>query len=189
MTEKISGIVLAGGMSSRMGTDKGLLKLQNKLLIEYPLVVLQGYCDELLISSNKKHYDHLQLKVVADIHTSIGPMAGLYACLLASKNQHNLFLACDMPFVDNEIMELLLKQKDNYQAIVLSINGWALPVCSYYKKSILGVLEKCIEQGKYSLQHLLKTVNTLVIEIEDPELRAKLLNINTPDEYQKVTTQ
>lgn len=186
MEDAITGIVLAGGKSSRMGTDKGLLVHNNRMLIDYPIALLSIYCSEIIISSNSSNYDYLKKRVISDEFAPIGPIGGLFSCLKASNTEWNLFLACDMPFVNSQIIDLLVKNRRNYDAIVPSINGWPLPVCGVYRKNILPLLKSQIENDKHSLQSLLKQANTLIFEIEDSEQRNKLININTKEDYSQI---
>lgn len=183
MEKPITGIVLAGGKSSRMGTDKGLLMMNQKPLISYPIRLLKNYCQEILISSNSDSYEFLNLQIVTDTHPTIGPIGGLYACLNASQTEHNLFLACDMPFVDSTLIDLLLQHIDNYTVIVFSIDNFPIPVCGYYHKSILPKLKFEIENERHSLQNLLSKTTSLIIEIKDESQRNQLKNLNTLDEY------
>lgn len=183
MEKAITGIILAGGKSSRMGADKGLLVYKNQFLIDYPIALLTNYCSEIIISSNSSNYDYLNVRVIPDVMEPIGPIGGLFTCLNASNTNWNLFLACDMPFVNSQIIDLLIINKDKYDAVLPSINGWPLPVCGLYNKNIISVMKSEINMGRYSLQNLLKKSKTLILEIEDNELRNKLQNINTKEDY------
>lgn len=185
METTITGIILAGGESQRMGSDKGLLLLNNKKLIEYPVDVLRKVCRNIIISANTSGYNYLGFPVVADKYKSTGPISGLYAGLQASKTAHNIILACDMPFVDLGILDILLLNKEKYEIIVLSVDDRPLPVCGYYNKAILTLLESEINKANFSLQGILKKCNSLIIEIENESIRKKLMNINTREDFLK----
>jgi molybdopterin-guanine dinucleotide biosynthesis protein A len=178
----ITGIILAGGQSKRMGSDKGLIIYKGKKLVEYPVAVLNVICSKVLISSNSNAYKFLSLQLIPDIYPSIGPIGGIYSGLLASVTSDNLFLPGDMPFVDQEILNILLGKKAEFEIIVPSVNSWPIPVCGYYNTSILPELEKQISTGKYSLQDLIRNCNSLVIDIKDEKLVGKLKNINTRED-------
>lgn len=184
MKATITGIVLAGGQSTRMGTDKGLLLLNGKPMIEYPVALLKECCQSILISCNTQNYNLLGVPTIPDMHASIGPIGGLYSCLLASTSEHNVFLACDMPLVDMEIIQKLLQHKENYEIIVPSVNNWPIPVCGYYNKAILPLLETEISKGNYSLQSILNKTKTLIIEMDNK--KDLLRNINTQEEFQQL---
>lgn len=185
MESTITGIVLSGGESQRMGSDKGLLLLNNKKLIEYPVDILRKVCKNIIISANTSSYNYLGFPVVADKYKSAGPISGLFAGLQASKTAHNIILACDMPFVDPGILDILLLNMEKYEIIVPSVDDWPLPVCGYYNKSVLPVLESEINKNNFSLQGILKKCNSLILEIDDEPTRKKLININTREEFMK----
>ena len=83
--KEITGIVLAGGKSSRMGQEKGLAEFDGKPMIAYALEALAPLCTEILISSNSNAYNHLGYRVVPDIIANSGPMGGIYSCMLQSQ--------------------------------------------------------------------------------------------------------
>ena len=178
----ITGIILAGGQSRRMGRDKGLIIFNGKKLVEYPVSVLSQICSKLFISTNSNAYNYLSLPVIPDIYPAIGPMGGIYSGLLSSETQHNIFLPGDMPFVDSEILEILLEKKEEFEIIVPSVNDWPIPVCGYYNTSVLSGLENQVNAGRYSLQDLIRNCNSLVIDIKDENLVRKLRNINTRED-------
>ena len=90
--ERITGIILAAGKSSRMGTEKGLLSFKSINFIENIINTIKPFCDEIIISSNSNHYDYLSFKIVDDNYNDKGPIAGLEACLSKSKTDKNLFV-------------------------------------------------------------------------------------------------
>lgn len=98
----ITGIFLAGGKSSRMGTDKGFLKLNDKTFIEYSLAAMKPLVSQIMIVSNNTDYDKFNLKRVEDFINDAGPLAGLYSGLKAAKTEFNLVLSCDVPLVSKK---------------------------------------------------------------------------------------
>lgn len=112
---KITGILLAGGQSSRMfggkgmGLDKGMIRLRRWLMYQYPLKVLESLCDEILISTCKPmdiEEDHEQ---VCDKIPGTGPIGGVVTCLEKSSNDLNIILSYDLPLVNRELFIALLK--------------------------------------------------------------------------------
>ena len=87
---KFTGIILAGGKSERMGTDKGMVKFRNKFLVEYPLEALKPSCPTILISSNNDDYRIFGYPIIQDLVSDTGPMGGIYSCLLNSESHYNL---------------------------------------------------------------------------------------------------
>ena len=129
----LTGIILAGGKSRRMGQEKGLIELNGKFLIQYAIDVLQPICDTILISTNSHSYDFLPYQKVADEFPNSGPMGGIYSCLKASTTIQNLVLSCDMPFIQSELLSDLIKNAEGYDVVVPWHGGQKFePMCAYY---------------------------------------------------------
>ncbi|PKP35407.1 MAG: molybdenum cofactor guanylyltransferase, partial [Bacteroidetes bacterium HGW-Bacteroidetes-17] len=131
----ITGIILAGGKSRRMGKEKGLIELNGKQLIQYAIEVLKPICETILISTNSNFYDFLSYQKIADEFPDSGPMGGIYSCLKASKTNQNLVLSCDMPFINSQLLKELIENSHEYD-IVVPWNGEQRfePMCAFYHK-------------------------------------------------------
>jgi len=162
---KITGIILAGGKSSRMGMDKGFCAVNGKPMIQYAIDALEGVCDSIVISSNNPDYELFNLPVIPDIIKDIGPMGGIYTCLKHSETEYNYFLSCDMPMVSVDLIKHILDQKENFDAIVPLWNNYPEPMCAYYNKSVIGTIENLIDSNNYKLQEILNYVNHKSVEI------------------------
>src|ERR1035437_7677768 len=95
----LNGYILAGGKSSRMGTDKGLLVFNKKTIIQHVIAQLKPVVKEVIIVSNNRDYEKFGVKVIADIIKNIGPAGGIHAALSHSNTNHNFIVSCDMPFI------------------------------------------------------------------------------------------
>jgi len=104
----ITGIILAGGKSSRMGTDKGFVLYKNKSFIQHIIEALQPLVDEIIIVSNNPDYDIFGLKRVSDLIENAGPLAGVYTGLDYSETENNLVISCDVPLINSETLTLLI---------------------------------------------------------------------------------
>ncbi len=111
---RLTGIVLAGGKSSRMGTDKGLLDFRGKKLVQHPLDLLGPYCHEIFISTNNRDYSLFGFPLIKDTLRGKGPVAGLITALGASSGDWNLVVGCDMPFLQPEFIDLLISSAGDY---------------------------------------------------------------------------
>jgi molybdopterin-guanine dinucleotide biosynthesis protein A len=177
---EITGIILAGGKSSRMGTDKALIDVKGKKLIEYSIAVMKTICHHILISANDPVYEEFGFPVIADNFKEIGPIAGLEACLRYSKTKINLVAPCDSPFLKSNLFSEILKNVEGYEATVPILkDGKVEPLAGYYSKEALPTIIQQIEKGDYKLQNLLKAINTKYIAITDANC---LANINTPQD-------
>lgn len=189
MTGKMTGIILAGGRSSRMGTDKGLVQFNGKPLIRYSLDIFLDLCSEILISTNSKGYDHPGVRVVSDIIPDSGPMAGIYSCLLQSTNEINLVLPCDMPFVTADIFRHLLEKIGNSMICVpWHGSGRYEPLCGIYRRSVLPLMKEFMEAKNLKLPDLFKCASFTPLLISDirPRLNEHyFFSINSQDELNK----
>lgn len=178
--EGITGIILSGGKSSRMGSDKALLSYNGKKLIEYSIDLLKSLCDNVIISANNAHYHAFKLPVVPDNYSDIGPLSGLESCIRFSNTRINLVIPCDTPFLNAEFLNNILNNIENYDAVVpISKDGKVEPLTGYYSKEVLPVIVQQIEKGDYKIQNLLKNIHTKYLLIANNTL---IHNINTPND-------
>jgi len=180
----ITGIILAGGKSRRMGMEKGLVVFQGQPLIHRAVAVLKNICDEILVSSNSHSYDYLGYKVVRDVYHDSGPMGGIYSCLRESKSRKNLVLSCDMPFVTVDIFDHLSVQTGNaWIGVPWYENDHYEPLCGIYMKDALPDMETFIGNKNYKLPELFGKTNFKALKINDihPQLnKYYFFNINSP---------
>ncbi|MBS2210888.1 molybdenum cofactor guanylyltransferase [Carboxylicivirga mesophila] len=178
--KSITGIILAGGLSSRMGQDKGLIQYKGRTLLEYCINALKPMCSEIIISSNNLEYEQFGFRVIADVYQKVGPIGGLYSALAEAGNEDVIVCPCDMPFITTELFDKLLNEKgENKAAIAVSAINKIYPTLGYYHKSCLPVILQFIEQGQYKLQLLIKELKAQTILIEDDK---SLLNFNSPED-------
>ncbi|GAB5417698.1 MAG: molybdenum cofactor guanylyltransferase [Crocinitomicaceae bacterium] len=179
-----SGIILAGGRSSRMGEDKALLQIDGKPMIQHVSDVLRELCDEVIIaSSNEKHAQYGDL-MVKDSAKDIGPLAGIQAGLLAAKNERSFVLSCDTPFVTKEILEALAEHFEGEQITLPSSQGRLQPLIAIYGKEVLTTIASNLERNEHSLMQLQKICSAKVIHFDESESKA-FENINTPSEWKQ----
>jgi molybdenum cofactor guanylyltransferase len=163
---EVTGIILAGGKSSRMGADKGLQQLCGKPLIQYAIQALTGLCNTIIISSTSDAYQSFGYKTVADEIPGIGPMGGIYSALKQSKTEKNLILSCDLPFVSKELLSFILANSTGYQiAIPWLGNQHYEPLCGFYNLAVFDRIYNYIENGNYKLPDLFEeiSINRLII--------------------------
>jgi molybdopterin-guanine dinucleotide biosynthesis protein A len=186
--QQVTGIILAGGNSSRMGFDKGLADFRGKPLVQYSIDILQGICSRIIISSNSPFYLRLGFPVQSDIFPGTGPMGGIYSTLLRSETEHNLVLSCDTPFVTPALMRRLLENAEAYQVVLpASKPGFTEPLIGYYHKNNITALLGFIEGGNMKLIDYIETTFYKVIPVyNDPD---QFININTPEELKTFAKQ
>lgn len=193
---KASAILLSGGKSSRMGTNKALLKIKDKTNIERIKDELIKIFDEVILVTNEPEvYEFLQVKTVTDEYPGKGPLAGLHAGLRASTSDANLAVACDMPFVSAELAESMIKRLGHHDAVVPVIEGKQHPLFAVYQKRIMGEVEECIKSDSLRLKHLFERLDVLYLTEQDLELYSNgslnrvFFNMNQPEEYEQAVQQ
>lgn len=189
----ITGIVLAGGRSSRMGENKSLLRLNGKTMIEYSIETLRLLCSEVVISSDDPVYDFTGCRVWPDEIKNQAPIVGIYSCLQRSDTEVNIFLTCDMPLINTHLLEnLLANSADSDITVPVHGNGMIEPLCGVYKKSVAGNLKICIDEGNYSMYQCIRRANHRLVNIDERSLFFSpdlFLNINTPADFEEVSSR
>lgn len=187
---KAAAIILAGGKSSRMGTNKALLKINEKTNIERIVEQLKLLFDNLILVTNDvKTYEFLDVQMVPDQYPGMGPLAGVHAGLNVSNYDVNLVVACDMPFISSELAEALLANASNYDAVIPVINGKQHPLFAVYQKQVAKMVEERIQSGQLRMKHLLDDLNVLYVTEKELAtyspitLEKVFFNMNHPEEY------
>lgn len=189
----VTGVILAGGESSRMGRNKALMKVDGEAIIARSYRMLASLFHEVIVVTNTPDaYDFLPCRKVADIHTGVGSIAGLEAGLAASGTERIFVSACDMPFLSPDLIRLLCGESGSCDAVVpINSEGLREPLHAVYRKTALDVIRSVIENGEKSILHVLDTVDTRLIRQEAFSSISGAVNsfsnVNTPEEYEKVT--
>ena len=168
--QKITGILLAGGKSSRMGREKGKIVIRGQYLYQYPLKVLESLCDEILISTCKDFEIEEKYQQVCDEIPNTGPIGGLYTCLKKSANELNIILSYDLPFVSNELMQMLMENMGEEDVILPStVSGKPEPLCGIYRKRVSEVLSVQIKNNVFAVHKIFPLMRTRTVLITDSE--------------------
>jgi molybdopterin-guanine dinucleotide biosynthesis protein A len=190
---KTTGIILAGGKSSRMGTNKALLDLNGRKVIEGIGETLANITDEMIVVTNTfEEFEFLQLPMVADNWKGgMGPLAGIEAGLAASKTEHNLIVACDMPFISVELGRFLLSCLHESQAAVPQIEETRHPLFAAYRREVLGEVRKSLEKRELGIWRFLRNVAVKTVTKDEltslglPNEERYFFNMNNHEHYQK----
>jgi molybdopterin-guanine dinucleotide biosynthesis protein A len=186
----MTGIILAGGENRRMGTDKAFLDVAGRPLVERVINVLKGLFERVIIVTNTPQaYARYAVSVVTDAIDKRGPLTGIYSGLLASKDDYNFVVACDMPFLNSGLIGHMAKEAEGYDVVVPDILGKVEPLHAVYNKRLLPLIESQIRRDSRQIQKIFETVKVRRITEEeidrfDPERRS-FINLNTPKEYEE----
>lgn len=184
MKEQFGGIIMAGGKSSRMGTDKGLMTFQGKPMIEYAIELLQPICSGIIISTNQPGYQRYGFQTVPDIYQKCGPVGGLHAALSETKFDHNLVLGCDVPFVESELIELLLSEIGGFDAVVPLHEGGIEPLVAVYRKEMASFFEAQLIERNYTMHEIIRSCKLNLVGVDHLVAKYPRLfyNLNRPGE-------
>lgn len=188
---KAGAIILSGGNSSRMGTNKALLPIHEKTNIERITDELKTVFDELILVTNDPGtYEFLGISMVPDEYPGKGPLAGVHAGLRASNYEENIVVACDMPFVSAELAGGFVRNLKHFDALIPVIGGRQHPLFAAYQKRIVPQLEACLEENRLRMVHLLDQLQVRCLEESDLQtfgagsLEKIFFNMNHPNEYE-----
>ncbi len=184
----ITGFVLAGGKSSRMGTDKALLKIQEETLLKRMIDLISPFCNTVSIGGQNAGYSSFGVSIIPDLFSDRGPLAGLYSCLKSSSSEWNLFIGVDVPFVNNELIELLISNISECDCVIPRHSGGIEPLIGLYNKRANPVIEEMIESGNYKLMNLIAKLNTCFLDCDflikkHPRL---FMNINRLEDFRSI---
>ena len=185
----ITGIILAGGQSRRMGADKGLLRFRGKRLADHSIEAVKPLCNEILIIANNKSYHDFGYPVYEDLVSSKGPLAGILTGLTHSVTDLNIILSCDSPFVNTPMLGHLLNYAGEYDAVVPRYMDRMYPLTAVYRKQSCSILEKQLQNGELRVQDVIRKLNSKLVDL-DPALpfltTETFMNMNTQEDLLSV---
>jgi molybdopterin-guanine dinucleotide biosynthesis protein A len=184
---QLSGFVLAGGKSSRMGRDKAAVTLNGLTLLQHALAALRAVCRDVAILGKHELYGSLA-PVYEDIFPGCGPLGGIHAALSSSKTQFNLIIAVDTPFLAPKFLSYLAEKAIDAGAVVTTpeIDDYTQPLCTVYSLDFRSIAEHALRLGNYKIVPLFPKARTLAIK--ESELRRFAFavdmfeNLNTPED-------
>lgn len=185
-----TGIIMAGGRSSRMGTNKALLSIGGKTVIERIVTELSKIVSDIVIVTNTpEEYQFLGLPMIEDQWKDMGPLAGIHAGLTASRTEKNLVVACDMPFISAQLGGVLLNLLDDYQIAVPDISGQLHPLFAAYRKDTLGEISHSLQNQTLRIRQFFKHTNTKYVteaclqKLQYHYQEQHFFNMNHPDDF------
>ena len=188
--DKITGIILAGGVSKRLNyRNKALLKIGNLSIIEHIIGALSEVTESIILSTNSsEEFAHLGLPMFGDIIPESGSLGGIYTGLKVSKMHYNLVVACDMPFVQPHLLRLIIDNSSGYDVTIPITPDGFHPTCAVYSKNCIESIEAQIRTRNLKIINFFSQVKVNRVDFStlspcyDPNV---LLNINTNEDYLK----
>jgi molybdopterin-guanine dinucleotide biosynthesis protein A len=176
---------MAGGKSSRMGTDKSFVPFLGKPLIEHVLERVDGLGDDVIIITNSpERYAYLNRPLFGDVYPEHGPLGGLHTALFQADHPHILVVACDMPWLNRPLLNYMLSLRGTADVIAPRWQERPEPLHAIYSKNCLGPVEANLKARQLKLTSFYNRVVVRFLDPDDigrldPEGRS-LANVNTP---------
>lgn len=185
--KEITAVILAGGKSSRMKTDKGLVNLHGRMLVEYVLDAVKKITPDIIIITQNPAYEKLGYPCYADVYKEKGALGGIYTGLVNAGTQKSLVVGCDMPFLAKNVLAGLINNCDGVDALIAVHKGKEEPLCSIYDKSCIPHFRERIEQDQLKITDALVVLKTRVISFDKEEwfVGNEFANINSIEELNK----
>jgi len=163
----MNAVILVGGKSSRMGTNKAFLELKGKTFIELQIELLREMFDEISISANTpSEYEYLNLPIFKDIYPGKGPLGGIYTSLINSSSLHTFMLACDMPFVGPELIKHLKDLTKEYDVVIPKSENGLEPLHAFYSKNCIEPIKRELDENNLRIRSFFPQVNVKIVELD-----------------------
>lgn len=167
-----------------MGTDKALILIDGKTLLERATELCRTFCNQILISSNHSKHVKPGFQVIPDEIQNCGPIGGIYSCIRKSESDWNFVISVDSTGVTPEFIEFLLAEIDNSEAVVPVHENGKEPLIAFYHKNSLPVFQRKIEIRDYKMQNLLDSLQTRFVNVDTwiKNQSEILRNFNRPED-------
>lgn len=200
MYKDITGIILAGGKSKRMGLNKSFLKVGEVTMIERTTELMKSLFERvILITNTPDEYKFLGIEMFEDIYKNVGPLAGIHSGLSHSNTDKNFIISCDMPFVNKGVIEFIIKYKTNKSITITKADGFVQQLCGLYSKQDLQEIVEIIDDDKFEINNsqkcgckvlqLVQKLDADIIDIAneyDGYEEGMFLNMNKPEDFELV---
>ena len=187
----MTGVILAGGKSKRMGTNKAFMEVNGQRMIDQIADILKDTFEEvILVTNSPTEYLHLDLRIVTDLIPDKGALGGIYTGLFYASSEHIFVTACDMPFLNKGFIDYMVSKAGNFDAVVPLSSDGIQPLHAIYSKRCIGHIEALFELDDLKITSFYPKVRVREISPQeilsfDPK-SSLFFNINTPEDLEKV---
>jgi molybdopterin-guanine dinucleotide biosynthesis protein A len=184
-----TAIVLTGGRSSRMGTDKAALNVNGATALEHLIDILKLHFGEIIVSaSSKRELPQRDIRVVHDRTPGQGPLMGIYSALLASHTDMNFVIGCDIPNVYFPLVYTLFSAAEDADIAVPSFtDGFTEPLFAVYRQTAIPCAEKALAHGRRRISLMFDTCRTSIVKVRGDV--SWYVNLNTRHDYDSYVQQ
>jgi len=190
----ISGIILAGGKSIRLGHDKILEKVGNASLLEQVISRLDSLTrDIIIVTAEERTFlplaGHPKIRITSDILPGQGSLGGIYTGLVRSDTFYNLVVAADMPFLNEPLLKYMIEVADGFDFVLPRVRSYYEPLHAIYSRNCIAPIEAIFQRGRKVIIDLFDHVKVRFIEAEeierfDPE-HLSFFNVNTKEDLER----
>ncbi|QNL47996.1 molybdenum cofactor guanylyltransferase [Olivibacter sp. SDN3] len=184
--QTVEAFVLAGGKSTRMGVDKGLVVLKGKPMISYILETLQRARLNVSIVANNDAYKDFGLPVYADVVLEKGPMGGLLTAMRNAASEVILLISCDMPLISPEAINSLLSFLDKEKIVATAIENKVNPLFALYPRKLKSNVEAYVISGRLKMTDFILDNPHLLLLSFAQEMSWCFKNVNTPIDLEEI---
>ena len=190
---KVTSIVLCGGKERRFGANKALAMVAGEKVINRVIDRLEPLSDQILVVTSAEKTDlpvRGIARVLVDRYPGKGPLGGIYTGLLAAQSDLAIVLGCDMPFINNRLLERMLEVADSFDAVIPRLDGGMIePLHAVYARRCAQDIKARLENDRLSITQLIRELNVRYLEKReylplDPQLLS-FFNINYPEDLER----
>jgi molybdopterin-guanine dinucleotide biosynthesis protein A len=187
-----TGVILAGGKSTRYGTNKAFAEVHGTKLIERVVRTMEPLFERLLLVTNTPHeYSYLELPMVEDIIKGLGPIGGIHTGLETISDEAGFFVACDMPYLNENLLRHMVTLKGDFDAVVPRVGRMVEPLHALYTRRCLPAIRESIDLRLYQPMRFFQKIRVRYVDEEelrsiDPQLKF-FFNINKPEDLRGLT--
>jgi molybdopterin-guanine dinucleotide biosynthesis protein A len=178
--DQITGVVLCGGASRRMGQDKAALEVAGEALLDRAIRMLTPHVHEVVLACGPApRYEDRGLRLALDVASECGPLEGLRVGLAAATTEWVLALACDMPAAEGSLAVLLGGVREGDQVVHFTGSGLPEPLCTLYGPGALPALEEALARGERRMVCFWPSLSVRALAAPDGDVFS---NVNTPED-------
>lgn len=186
----MTGIILSGGKSSRMGENKAFVDIGGERLLDRTIDLFMGLFDEIILVTNEPlAYLDLDLTIVTDIIPGKGALGGIYSGLFFARSERAFVAPCDMPFLNRSFIEWMLSKAHDCDVLVPAPADGLQPLHAVYSRRCLPAIKKLIDDDRLQVRLLYKRCRT--VEITEDVLKTfdprglMFQNVNSPEDLDR----
>ncbi len=185
--EHITGVILAGGKSRRMGRDKAGLKIGGVTFFDNLLGIMRRLFARVIIAGDRPDLERPDVPSYPDRHPG-SALGGVYTGLLMARNEMIFVSSCDIPFPDEDLVRYMISVSRGFDIVVPQTANGLEPLFACYNKNCLTAMQRMLDRGEYRIYDFYPDVRVNYIDMEEHrwDWKRALLNVNTPEEFDRI---